>query len=245
MSSARKGGGASLHDENVVVIGGSTGIGLATARMAHALGARVTIAGRSQEKLDHATHTLPGVRGVRADATLENEVRALFAAMDNVDHLFISAGSLVLGKGHEADDAAVKKTIDERIWTNVLAVRHAAPRMKRGSVTLVSGIRADRPKVGSALTSAGVAFAEGFARSLALELAPVRVNAIAPGWIDTPLVASVLGAKKHEVLAAEAAALPAGIIGSADQAAAAVIFLMTNAFMTGEVLHIDGGGRLV
>jgi len=234
-----------LEDKVVVVLGGSTGMGLAVAARAKEQGAQVVITGRSRDKLAEASKALGGVRTVAGEIGNERDVERVFAELPVVHHVYLAAGGLDVGKLADTPNEALARSVDERIWGTIYTVRHASRRMTGGSITLMSGIRGDRPVPGTAMITAMVSAVEGFTRALALELAPVRVNALAAGWIDTPLVTAVLGVHKEAVLAREAAALPARKIGSAEEAADAVLFLMTNAFMSGEVLHLDGGGRLV
>lgn len=114
-----------------------------------------------------------------------------------------------------------------------------------GSIVLTGGVSTDRPARGAWITNIGTAAAEQSARALALDLAPVRVNAISPGWTDTPMWDAILGPGKNEAFADVAAKLPVGRIATASEAADAVLFLMNNAAITGEIVHVDGGHRLV
>jgi NAD(P)-dependent dehydrogenase (short-subunit alcohol dehydrogenase family) len=125
----------------------------------------------------------------------------------------------------------------------VHVVRQAKPRMDGGSITLMSGLYSTRPAAGGAIGAAAVAAVEGMTRALALDLAPIRVNAVAPGLIDTPLWDS-FGSQRDAILASTAR-LPVGRAGRPEEVAAAVIFLMCNDFVTGTILSIDGGGGLV
>jgi NAD(P)-dependent dehydrogenase (short-subunit alcohol dehydrogenase family) len=247
-----------LDGQRVVIIGGSSGIGLETAQQALAEGALVTVAGRSEERLRQAAERLGNspqenttkgapdrLRCVVADLADEGSVRALFAAETRVDHVFVPAGELRPESGDvlQSHPDRLQSVLDVRLLGVAHAMRHARSKMKSGSVTLMSGLYAIRPGKASAMAAAAVAAVEGMTRALALDLAPVRVNAVAPGVIDTPLW-DAFGAQRDAVLA-RAAALPVGRIGRPDEVAAAVIFLMTNGFVTGTVLRIDGGGALV
>ncbi len=127
----------------------------------------------------------------------------------------------------------------------IYAIRHATPRMSGGSITLMSGLFSSRPISGAAVVAATVSGIEAMARALALELSPIRVNAIAPGYIDTPLLKEAFSNHYEQVVKAQAATLPTKRIGTAEETAQAILFLMTNGFVNGEVLHIDGGGRFV
>jgi NAD(P)-dependent dehydrogenase (short-subunit alcohol dehydrogenase family) len=230
-----------LQGANVVIIGGSSGMGFATAKLAKQQGANVTIVSRSREKLQNAVQQLGNVQSVVADMTSESDVHEIFRALDRVDHVFISAGTWVDGKVVEADLETLRSEVNQRFWGPLYVVRSAAPKMIKGSITLLSGQLASTPDVGSLVTSAMQAALEVLAKGLALELAPVRVNAIAPGLIDTPLI----GEGRSEAAKWAEDKLPVKRMGLAEEVAQAVILLMTNGFITGEVLHIDGGGRLI
>lgn len=235
-----------LEGERVVVVGGSSGIGLETARLALAAGASVTIAGRSEDRLRRAAADLGGaVRSVVADVTDDGSVKALFDGETRVDHVFLPAGELKPGGGDVlgADLSALRSILESRLLGVVHVVRRARPKMAGGSITLMSGLYANRPAPGAALGAAAVAAIDGMTRALALDLAPIRVNAVAPGLIDTPLWDSF--GPQREAILAQATALPVGRIGRPDEVAAAVLLLMSNGFVTGTVLAIDGGGSLV
>jgi NAD(P)-dependent dehydrogenase (short-subunit alcohol dehydrogenase family) len=235
-----------LEGERVVVVGGSSGIGLETARLALAAGASVTIAGRSEDRLRRAAADLGGaVRSVVADVTDDGSVKALFDGETRVDHVFLPAGELKPGGGDVlgADLSALRSILESRLLGVIHVVRRARPKMAGGSITLMSGLYANRPAPGAALGAAAVAAIDGMTRALALDLAPIRVNAVAPGLIDTPLWDSF--GPQREAILAQATALPVGRIGRPDEVAAAVLLLMSNGFVTGTVLAIDGGGSLV
>jgi NAD(P)-dependent dehydrogenase (short-subunit alcohol dehydrogenase family) len=232
-----------LQGAHVVVMGGSTGIGLAAAQLARQAGAEVTIAGRSQEKLAQAQRALGEVRTVAADITDEAAVQQVFEGLSRVDHVLISAGTIINGRIVDNDLANLRRIIDERIWGLTYVVRHAVPRMPQGSITFTSGGLSSRPRVGAAMLTGALAAVEALARALALELAPLRVNAVTPGLIDTPLLHTAYGAERDTMVKNRAAVLPGKRIGSADEVAQAILLLMTNEYITGEVLHIDGGSR--
>jgi NAD(P)-dependent dehydrogenase (short-subunit alcohol dehydrogenase family) len=244
-ASARARGDGALLGRTVVVVGGSSGIGLEVARQAKQAGADVAIAGRSAEKLEAAAHEIGGASMAVADIADEMAVARLFEGLGSVDHVFVSAGGLTAGPLVTADLRSFKQGVDERIWGNLHVIRAAAPKMSGGSITLMSGIRAERPAPGTSMTTALVAAVEGLTKALALELAPIRVNAVAPGWVDTPLVRGLLASNTDAVLSAEGAKLPVRRTGRPEDLGQAVLFLMTNGYMSGEILHVDGGGRLI
>lgn len=237
----------SLKDASVVVIGGSSGIGLATAKAALAEGARVSITGRSAERLRAARAELGNAaRAVALDAADEAGMRDFFGALDAVDHVFSTAGELVKDTRLEPETAAVRPSMDVRFFGSLYCAKYAAPKMNgRGSITFMSGTGALRPLEGAAVAMASCGAVEAFARALAVDLAPIRVNAIQPGFVDTPMLAGVLGEKKDEILAAVARRLPVRHVGTPEEIADAVLFLMKNDYVTGITLPIDGGGLLV
>lgn len=237
----------SLNNATVVVLGGSSGIGLATAKAAQAEGAQVIITGRSQERLQAAQAELgKKARTVALDVADEAGTRALFEELDAVDHVFMTAGTLVRDAHLTPDIEAIRPSMDTRFLGALYAAKYSAPKIRTGgSITFMSGTAARRPLAGVSIASASCGAVEAFARALAVDLAPIRVNTIQPGFVDTPLLDEVLGSHKNEVLAAAAARLPVKRIGAADEVADAVLFLMKNGYVTGITLTIDGGGLLV
>ncbi|WP_407521495.1 SDR family oxidoreductase [Methylobacterium oryzisoli] len=238
---------STLQDRTVVVFGGTSGIGLAAARQAKAVGAKVIVVGLNPEGAGRvaAENGFDGWRA--ADVTRPETIAAALADIPHVDHLVLLAGTFVAGRVLEAEVDHLKRAFDERIWAAVHTLRTLGDRFARdGSVTFISGALAERPTAqGTAVLAAASASMEAFARGLALELAPRRVNTLSPGPIDTPLLARTLGAGREAYVAALSETLPARRPGTAEEAGAAIVFLMSNGFMTGETLHIDGGSRLV
>ena len=237
-----------LDGKRVVIIGGSSGIGLETAKQALATGASVTVAGRSQDRLRQAAETLGASDRLRtgvADMADGASIQGLFAGESSVDHVFLPAGELRPDSADllTGDIGGMQSVLNVRLLGVAHVVRAAKPLMKGGSITLMSGLYATRPAAGGALAAAAVAAVNGMTRALALDLAPVRVNAVAPGLIDTPLW-DAFGPQRAAILSS-GAKLPVGRVGQPEEVAAAVIFLMSNGFVTGAVLPIDGGGGLV
>jgi NAD(P)-dependent dehydrogenase (short-subunit alcohol dehydrogenase family) len=244
-----------LNGKRVVIIGGSSGIGLETARLALAAGALATIAGRSEDRLRKAAESLKTptsdgtsnpLRTVVADIADESSIARLFNGETRVDHIFVSAGELRPGTADlvRADLESLRSILDVRLLGVARVVRHARPRMNDGgSITLMSGLYSSRPAAGGAMAAAAVAGVEGIIRALALDLAPIRVNAVVPGLIETPLWDSF--GPQREAILARGAKLLVGRVGRPQEVAEAVIFLMGNGFVTGTALTIDGGGSLV
>jgi NAD(P)-dependent dehydrogenase (short-subunit alcohol dehydrogenase family) len=234
-----------LHGRCVVVLGGTSGIGLATARLAADAGARVVVAGRDPERAARAAADL-GCTGVPADVLDDDALRRVFEAAGTVDHLVQAAGDISGGPIATTPIERLRPALDVRLWGAIRAVRaatgHLAP---DASVTFVSGTVSTRPVPGAAVSAASAAGVEALARALALELAPVRVNAVCPGVVDTPLLDRPFGDRRAAALEQLASRLPVGRVGRSHDVAHAVLFLATNGYVTGEVLHVDGGGRLV
>ena len=237
----------SLTNATVVILGGSSGIGLATAKAARAEGAHVIITGRSAQRLQTARADLGGaVHTVVLDVADETGTRTFFQELGHLDHVFITAGTLVKDSQLAPDSAGLRPALDTRFWGALYAAKYAAPKMNGGgSITFMSGTAAQRPLEGASVASASCGAVEAFARALAVDLAPIRVNTIQPGFVDTPLLDELLGAQRAEILAAAAARLPVRRIGRPEEVADAVLFLMKNGYVTGITLTIDGGGLLV
>jgi NAD(P)-dependent dehydrogenase (short-subunit alcohol dehydrogenase family) len=218
------------------------GMGLATAQAASVHGAKVTIASRSPEKLrDAASRLEADARFVIADVRSEADVQRMFADLPSVDHVFVAAGQFIAGGVLDTELERLRLDVQQRFSGPIFVVKHAAPKMVAGSITFMSGQLGSRPTADDVVTSAMHAAIETLAKGLALELAPVRVNVVAPGLIDTPL----LGDSRGQAAEWVSSALPVRRIGRPEEVAQAVITLMTNDFITGDVLQVDGGGRYV
>ena len=237
----------SLNDKTVVILGGSSGIGLATARAALDNGAQVTITGRSKARLENAANKLgAAVQTAQFDAADEAGTRAFIDGLASLDHLFITAGALAMDSKLEPDSDDVRPALNTRFWGAFYAAKYAAPKIgEGGSITFMSGSSARRPLPGAAVASASCAAIDTFARALALDLAPLRVNSIQPGYVDTPLFDDLFGDQREEILTATAERLPLKRIGQPEEIADAVLFLMKNSYVTGVNLIVDGGCVLV
>jgi NAD(P)-dependent dehydrogenase (short-subunit alcohol dehydrogenase family) len=235
-----------LTSKEVVVIGGTSGIGLATAVMAQEAGAHVTVVGRDKGRLADAVDRLGGkARGVAFDVADEAAVEELFASMDHVDHVALLAGSRVDGEIATLDTSTIQVPVNDRLWGALYVCKHAAPKMTDGSITICSGVGVARPRRGSAVVAAAAGASEILARAVAQEIAPIRVNVIRPGVIDTPLLTRVAGQHRDQMIASQAKRIPLGRIGQAEEIAHAILFLMSNTYVTGTTLTIDGGISLI
>ncbi|QOG22616.1 MULTISPECIES: SDR family oxidoreductase [Bradyrhizobium] len=228
-----------LAGKKVVVIGGSSGIGLATAELAKGEGADVIIASRSAAKLDPVAERLK-VTAIPADVTNDQSVADLFRRTGPVDHVVLTAAQLRTGPFKTVSMEDVRGTMEGKFWGAWRVAREAEIR-PGGSLTLVTGFLSVRPRPNSAIISAANGALESLARALALELAPVRVNAVSPGVVDTPIRAAMPEAARKEMLAKTAAALPVGRVGVADDIARQIASFMSNGFATGSIVYIDGG----
>ena len=238
------------HDR-VVIIGGGSGMGLAAARKVLAAGAEVVIAGRSQERLRAARTSLgeDRVEVATVDICERPQVAALFVRLPPFDHLVMTAADLPYGPVMELTETDLMRAVRSKLLGPVFAVQASAGRIKPGgSITFTSGIAARRPMRGGSAAAAINSGLEGLVRALAIELAPLRVNAVSPGWTDTPIWDGMAGMTpewKREAFVTMAARLPTGRVGRAEDIAEAIVFLMESEFSTGTVLDVDGGHRLV
>jgi len=235
-----------LRGKKIVIIGGSSGLGLATAQAAARQGASVVIAGRSPERLARARAAIGGeVEARPLDVTQEEAVREFFGAVGALDHLATPGSAVKAGPFLTTAVASVRADFDSKFWGQYLAARYAAPHLRPGgSIVLFAGIYSQRPPAGGSAFAAINSAIEGLARGLAVELAPIRVNAVSPGLVDTPIYASLGENERRTIFAAYAAAAPAGHVGRPEEVAQTVLYLMTNTFTTGSTLYVDGGYTL-
>lgn len=231
-----------LAGKKVVVIGGSSGIGLATAELAKREGADVVIASRNAAKLEPIAERLK-VTAIPADVTSDQSVAELFKRTGVVDHVVLTAAQLRTGPFRTVAMEDVRATMEGKFWGAWRVAREAGIR-PGGSLTLVTGFLGVRPRPNSAIISAANGALESLARALALELAPVRVNAVSPGVIDTPIRAAMPEAARKEMLAKTAAALPVGRVGMAEDIAQQIASFMNNGFATGSIVYVDGGALI-
>ncbi len=237
-----------LQNKKVVILGGTSGIGLATARAALGAGATVVVSSSNQHKVAKAVAEL-GLRaeGQVVDLNDAGSASELFAKIGDFDHLVYTAGEILqLGELAETGMSAVRKAFDVRMFGAIAAVKAAAPNIRqRGSIVLTSGIASARPLKGWTIAASICGAMEGFARALAIELAPIRVNIVSPGLVRTPLWANIPENERETMYRQADARLPVGRVGEADDIAQTYLHLMNNAFITGQTVVIDGGGVLV
>jgi NAD(P)-dependent dehydrogenase (short-subunit alcohol dehydrogenase family) len=228
-----------LAGKKVVVVGGSSGIGLATAELAKAQGAEVIIASRSADKVKAAAAKV-GATGIVADVTNDDSVINLFKTCGPVDHVVVSAAQLKSGPFKTVSMEDARSTLEGKLW-GAWRVARAAEIKAGGSLTLVSGFLSIRPRPNSAIVGAANGAIESLARALALELAPVRVNCVSPGIIDTPIRAGMPEDARKDMLAKIASGLPVGRVGLGEDIGMQILAFMANGFATGAIVYIDGG----
>lgn len=233
-----------LDGQHAVVFGGSSGVGLASAKLLAANGATVTIGGRDQRKLDDAIAATKGITARVVDGRDLGSIDAFFEATGPIDHLVIPAGQTTRG-GSFVDnitDASFRETFDGKFWVQINAAHAGARRIRSGgSITLFSGGASRRAMKGMTNIAAVNGAIDAVVPPLSLELAPTRVNAISPGTLRTTYWTGTPEGQLEQIFDRMAKALPAGRVGTADDIARAVLFLVTSPFVTGTVLVVDGG----
>ncbi len=237
-----------LKNQRILFIGGSQGIGLAAAQKAHAAGAQVILAARNPERLrDAASQLGKGVSTLRVDVTDEPALKALFEEVGEFDHLVYTAASALIAPLADQTTRDFRLLIESKLIGQALAVKYGAPRIRAGgSVVLFSGIVSRKPFAGASAYAAVGAATEAAARTWAIEYAPLRINVVVPGIIDTPVWDLVLPPEaKAEHFRQVENQLPVGRVGHADDVASAVMFLMQNPFVNGATVEVDGGHHVI
>jgi NAD(P)-dependent dehydrogenase (short-subunit alcohol dehydrogenase family) len=237
----------SLSGKRVVILGGTSGIGLATAKAAQHEGAAIVVASSRKQRVDAAQAALAqGAEGEVVD--LADEARqALFARVGAFDHLVFTAGETLhletLDK-MQLDEA--RGFVDLRFWGALTAVKYASPNIRPGgSITLTNGVAGLRPRKGWTVAASICGAMEALTRALAVELAPIRVNAVCPGLVRTELWNDMGDADREAMYRDAGRRLPVGRVGEAGDLAQAYLYLMREGFSTGQVIVVDGGATLV
>ncbi|MDP5218019.1 SDR family oxidoreductase [Ruegeria sp. 2205SS24-7] len=233
-----------LKGKHLVIVGGSSGMGKATAKMAAALGAKVTIASRNPAKLQAAADEIGGgVKAAPVDTTQEADVKSWVGGLGPVDHLVITASSAAHGAFMDLPTDDLRDMVEAKFLGPYVAAREVLPVLSNGgSITLFSGVLSRRPSAGATGLGAVNAAVEALAKGLALELSGrARVNCISPGMVATEAYAAMPDAAREDMYAQVGGRLPVGRVGEAQDVAQAVIMAMTNEFLTGTVLDVDGG----
>ena len=237
-----------LDGQRIVILGGSSGIGLATAQAAAAEGAQVVIGSSRKGRINEALARLPpGAEGHTLDLTDEQAVSGFFAALGPFDHLVFTAGeTLRLGPLADTDITAAQGFFGIRYWGAYMAAKYGTGGIRPGgSIVFTSGLAGKRPHPGWSLGASICAAMEGLTRALAVELAPIRVNIVSPGVVKSPLWANMTEADREALYRRSGETLLVGHVGEGAEIAEAYLYLMCQTYGTGQVLSVDGGGALV
>ena len=240
----------SLAGQSVVIVGGTSGIGLAVARAVLAAGGEARVASSDPAKVEAAVHSLgAGACGFTVNVRDPDGVEAAFAALGGFNHVVFTAGDWgAARRGQLAgrDFAAARALFDVRFWGALAVVKAAAPRLPpAGSITLTNGAIAHRPRPGSAVSTGMAGGIEHLTRGLAVELAPIRVNCVCPGYIRTGVWDSIPAEAREAQLASLTKAHPLPRVGEPDETAQAYLYAMQGGYTTGQVLVVDGGMTLI
>jgi NAD(P)-dependent dehydrogenase (short-subunit alcohol dehydrogenase family) len=235
-----------MSDTTALVIGGTSGIGLATARRLAALGP-VHVVGRSQARLDDVAASDPALIGHQADAGSAEQIEAIVAEIGTIDWLVLAAsGGEGMGALTDLDLAAVRRAFEAKFWVHLTAARTVLPHLApSGSITFIGAGSARSAIPGTAGLAAVNGAIEAMVAPLAVELAPIRVNGVSPGLVDTPWWSGLPEDARQAYFSQVAQVLPARRIATADDVAQAVVLAATNPNLTGTVIETDGGARLV
>lgn len=228
----------------VVIAGGSSGIGFATANMLAQQGMDVIITGRSEEKMKQALATLPSsVKGVCIDSTNASALKSFMAATGKIDHLILAlSGAKGVGMFKDLDLAVLREGFEEKLFPQLETLQAALPYLTTGgSVSIISAVSAHARFPGIAGVSAINAALEAIVPILAKELQPTRVNAVSPGVIDTPWWSFLPEDAKKEAFGQYAQSTPVGRVGKPEDVAQVLVQLVNNTFITGQVITVDGG----
>lgn len=235
------------EDQRVLVVGGTSGVGLATAREFATRGAATVIASRSPQRIDAAVTELSGLPGAVTGHTLDirsdDDVERFATDSGEYDHVVVTAGETPMGRVDTLPLTDAYAAMDSKFW-GAYRIARAVPVRPSGSLTLLAGYLSQRPGRASALQSAINAALEALARGLALEYAPLRVNAVSPGLLRTPLWQNLNPADREQMYKAAESRLPVARVGDPADVAQAVLFLTANAYTTGTTVYVDGGGMI-
>ena len=238
----------SLSGKRIVILGGTSGIGFATAQLAAREGAAVVIASSNAARVEAALARLPrGSEGRCVDLGSEPSISAFFERLGAFDHLAFTAGEqLQLGNVAVSELSTAQRFFNLRYWGAFLTAKHGAQQIRAGgSLVFTSGSASIRPQAGWALGASICAAMEGLTRALAVELAPLRVNLVAPGIVKTPLWDGMAEAEREALYRASAAHLLVRHVAEPEEIAQAYLYAMRQSYATGEILRVDGGNALV
>jgi NAD(P)-dependent dehydrogenase (short-subunit alcohol dehydrogenase family) len=241
-----------LRDKRVLVLGGSSGIGLAVAQQAAAQGAQVVIASSNPDRVQEAARTLNGAAEARivdlfSESSIQDFFADFFAELGDIDHLVFTAGdTLQLGEIAATNLEQAHRAFDLRYWAALAAVKYGSPHIRRGgSIVLTTGVAGRRPHKGWALGASVTSAVEGLTRALAVELAPLRVNAVSPGVVRTNLWKNMTEEERDTMYENVGKNLLVGRVGEVEDIAHAYLYLMQESYSTGQIVVVDGGATLV
>jgi NAD(P)-dependent dehydrogenase (short-subunit alcohol dehydrogenase family) len=236
-----------LSGQTVVVIGGSSGMGLETARQARAAGAALVLTGRDRDRLERAAQGVGALRTAQLDLGEPGGLESIFADLPTpIDHVLVTGGGPMYVPIAELDFDQALRVLDEHLLGALRIARACATRVRPGgSLTFITGTDARRPGIGSSVAAILAAAMPAVAANIALELAPIRANVVAAGFVDTPLSVRILGDDLDRRRAELQATLPIRrVVGPAD-VASTVVHLMTSAAVTGATYDVDGGQQII
>ena len=237
-----------LQQQRVVVVGGSSGIGLAVAQQAASQGAKVVIASSNAERVQKAVECISGeAQGQAVNVSDEGAVAAFFAKLGSFDHLVFTAGdTLQLNELVATDLTKARHAFELRYWAALAAVKYASPHIRKdGSIVLTTGVAGQRPHKGWTVVASVCGSIEAVTRALAVELAPIRVNAVCPGVVRTNLWQGMNADAREHLYESVGKSLLVGRVGEACEIARAYLFLMQEGYGTGQTVVLDGGAVLV
>jgi NAD(P)-dependent dehydrogenase (short-subunit alcohol dehydrogenase family) len=233
--------------QTVLIVGGTSGMGRAVANQIAARGDVAIVAGRDQAKADRVASEIGnGTRGITIDLTDLASIQAAAEKAGPIDHLVLSAAALTYAPFADLSIEDAQAVFDNKFWGYYRAVKVFGPALPdTASITIFSGVAVDRPAPGTVAVTAVNAALEGLTRSLAVELAPVRVNSISPGTVDTEAYDGMAADEKKKSFDEQGASLLVGRVGRPDDIASTVLHLIDNGYTTASNVHIDGGARLI
>jgi len=238
----------SFDSKRVVVVGGSSGIGFAVAEKAALQGAEVVIVASNAERVQEAVKGIGGAaRGQTVNVSDEKAVESFFTNIGAFDHLVFTAGdSLQLHKLADTDLKQARRAFELRYWSALATAKYGSPQIRNGgSIVLTTGVAGQRPHSGWVIAASVCGTIEALTRALAIELAPIRVNAVSPGVVRTNLWQNMNSSEREQLFESMGKRLPVGRVGEAHDIAQAYLFLMQEGFSTGQIVVVDGGTVLV
>ncbi len=237
-----------FDNKRVIIVGGSSGIGLAVAEKVALLGAEVVIVSSKAERVQEAIKSIGGeARGQAVDVSDEKAVESFFTSLGAFDHLVFTAGdSLQLHGLADTNLKQARHAFELRYWSALATVKYGSPQIRKGgSIVLTTGVAGRRPHSGWVIAASVCGTIEALTRALAIELAPIRVNAVCPGVVRTNLWKNMSSVEREQLFESVGKRLPVGRVGEAHDIAQAYLFLMLEGFSTGQTAVVDGGTVLV